>query len=230
MATSGGRTAQQLLDAVQSLVQIDSFDPDAYAERLAAELAGRVEAVSTLETRDDDLRTALTAIDTYVARCMRIQLDHVLASDSSVATPLRKVLAGTVTSYADDLGVLRQRVLSVAMRVDARRADDTADAVVAIARRVLDDRHGLYERVLGVARALATAAIPIARQAARDRNREDAVRLRWTAVRRDLELVAEDPARIIAARLTDRLKTLVVPEEPVEEAPELTRGELIEPY
>ncbi len=230
MATSGGRTAQQLLDAVQSLVQIDSFDPDAYAERLAAELAGRVEAVATLETRDDGLRAALTAIDTYVSRCMRIRLDHVLAGDSSVATPLRKVLAGTVTSYADDLEVLRQRVLSVAMRVDARRADDTADAVVAIARRVLDDRHALYERVLAIARALATAAVPIARQAARDRNREDAVRLRWTAVRRDLELVVEDPARIIPARLTDRLKTLVVPEEPVEEAPELTRGELIEPY
>src|SRR5262245_54845381 len=114
------RAAQQLLDAVQSLGQIESFDADAYAARLVEELDGGPVTLASLEASDEALRAAFGAIDAFATRCMKIRLDHLLAGDTSVAPPLRKVLAGTVTNYAGDLGLLRERVLSVAVRVDPR--------------------------------------------------------------------------------------------------------------
>jgi hypothetical protein len=222
--------AQQLLDAVHSLGQVESFDADAYAGRLADELAGTPFSLATVEATDEALRSALGAIDAFSTRCMRIRLDHVLAGDTSVAPPLRKVLAGTVTNYAGDLGVLRERVLSVAVRVDPRGAEATADRVVATAQRVLDDRAALYDRVLDLARQLAGARVDEARTRARDRHAEEPVRRKWTAALRDLEQVVERPARIIEARWSDRVARVVGPDEPIEEAPEPTLGELIEPY
>lgn len=222
--------AQRVLDAVQSLGQIETFDPDAYVARLAEELDTGPVTIGSLEATDAALRGALLAIDAFSGRCMRIRLDHLLAGDTSVAPPLRKVLAGTVTNYAGDLGLLRERVMSVASRVDPRGADDTADKVVETARQVLEERGALYERVLELGKQLASARIAAARQAARDRYAEEPVRRKWTAALRDLEQVVERPARIIEAPWGQRMATVVGPDEPLEEAPEPTRGELIEPY
>lgn len=227
-------SAQQILDAVHGLAQVDAFDPEAYAARLAEEVgvggAGGGLTMATLEASDEALRGALGAIDAFSGRCMRIRMDHALAGDTSVGTPLRKVLAGTVTNYAGDLGLLRERVLSVAARVDPRGAEATAERVVGTAQGVLDERAGLYDRVLAIAKQLASERIAPARQAARDRHAEEPVRRKWTAALRDLEQVAERPARIIEAPWSQRVATVVGPDEPIEEAPEPTLGELIEPY
>jgi hypothetical protein len=223
-------SAQQLLDAVHAPAQIDAFDPAAYVARLVEELDGGTVSMASLEATDEQVRTALLAIDAFSARCMRIRLDHLLAADTSVAPPLRKVLAGTVTNYAGDLALLRERVVAVASRVDPRGAGATADRIVDLARQVLDARNDLYERVLDGAKQIASARIAAARQAARDRYSEEPVRRRWTAALRDLEQVVERPARIIEAPWRERMKTVVGPDEPVEEAPEPSLGELIEPY
>jgi hypothetical protein len=225
------RPAQHLLDAVQSLAQIDAFDGGAYIDQLSEELGGS-ENVSWagLEETDTRLRSALGAIDAFSNRCMRVRLDHLLAEDASVAPPLRKVLAATVTSYAGDLRLMRERVTMVAGRVDPRGAEATADAIVATAQRVLDNRVALHERVLEIARRLATERIPAARKAARDRYAEEPARRKWTAVLRDLEATVERPARVAEATWAERVATVVGPDEPIEEAPELTLGELIEPY
>lgn len=224
------RPAQELLDAVQSLAQIEAFDGERYAARLVEELDGGAVTLASLEATDDALRAALAAVDGFAARCMRVRLDHVLAGDTSVAPPLRKVLSGTVTNYAADLDLLRDRVLSVAVRVDPGGAQETADRVVATARRVLEDRAALHDRVLAVAQELASARIPAARKEARDRHREEPVRRRWTAALRDLEQVVERPARVLDARWGERVAAVVGPDEPIEEPPEPTLGELIEPY
>lgn len=224
------RAAQELLDAVHGLAQLESFDPDRYSARLVEALAGEPVTLAALEAIDDALRSALGAIDAFSARCMRIRLDHALAGDTSVASPLRKVLAGTVTSYAGDLGRLRDRVRSVAVRVDPVGADDTADRVVASARSVLEDRAALHARVLDVARELAGARIDAARTQARDRHAEEAERRRWTAALRELEQVAARPARIAEAPWRERVATFLGPDEPLEEPPELSLGDLIEPY
>lgn len=224
------RAAQQLLDAVHSLGQIESLDAEAYVGRLVEEVGGGPVTLASLEATDDALRGAFLAIDAFSTRCMRIRLDHLLAGDTSVAPPMRKVLAGTVTNYAGDLRLLRERVVSVAMRVDPRGADETADRVVETARQVLGLRGELYERVLEIGKQLATERIAPARQAARDRYAEEPVRRKWTAALRDLEQIVERPTRIIEARWSERVATVVGPDEPLEEPPEPTRGELIEPY
>ncbi|HUQ04330.1 MAG TPA: hypothetical protein VM261_17645 [Kofleriaceae bacterium] len=223
--------AQQLLDAVHGLGQVEAFDADAYAGRLALELDdGGPVSLASLAAVDEALRTALLAVDAFSGRCLRIRLDHLLAGDSSVAPPMRKVLAGTVTNYAGDLGLLRERVLSVAVRVDPRGAEATADRVVAAAQQVLDDRAALYERVLEIGRQLAGARIDAARKEARDRYAEEPVRRTWTAALRELEQVVEQPTRIIEGRWAERVARWSGPDEPIEEAPEPTLGELIEPY
>jgi hypothetical protein len=224
-------SAQHLLDAVQSLAQIEAFDQDAYVDRLVEELGGSESAtLAGLEETDARLRAALGAIDAFSNRCMRVRLDHLLAGDTSVAPPLRKVLAATVTSYVGDLRLLRERVVMVAGRVDPRGAASTADAVVATAQRVLDDRVALHERVLEVARRLAGERIPAARKVARDRYAEESVRRKWTAALRDLEATVARPARVAEATWAERVATVGGPDEPIEEAPEPTLGELIEPY
>ncbi len=228
MTVSTGRSSSQLLDAVQSLGQLDAFHADAYVGRLGDELAGRPVTLAALEACDDSLRTALAAIDGFATRSMRIRLDHLLAGDHAVAPPFRKVLASTVVGYGSDLELMRERVESAAARVDPYRAADLAAAVVATARRVLEVRAELRDGVLELTAVLAAAHVATARHAARDRASDDGIRLRWTAARRDLELIVERPERIAEARFADRVRTLVVPDEPPGEAPELTRGELIE--
>ncbi len=224
-----GRTAQQLLDAVHSLAQLEALDLDEHERRLGAELAPHGEpSLAGLEQVDAALRAALVAIDGFASRAMRIRLDHRLAGDTSVATPLRKVLAGTITSYEGQLELLHERVAGAAARVDPGRAPETATAVVEVAREVLAIRELLRSGVLVVARELAAAHLPAARQAARDRTLDEALRRRWLAARRDLEQVADAPAAIVAAPMAERLKALVEPDEPLEATPEPTRGELIE--
>jgi hypothetical protein len=228
MTSATARSAQQLLDAVQSLGQLDAFDGDGYVGRLTDELGDGTLSLAGLEARDEALRAALAAIDAFAGKDMRIRLDHLLAGDTSVAPPLRKVLASTITSYVGRLELMGERVEGAAARVDPGRAADTAAAVVDVAERVLSTRAELRAGVLGLARQLASAALPAARAASRDRSSEDAMRQRWVAIRRDLELVVEEPQRVGAARLTERVKTLTEPDEPLEELPEPTRGELIE--
>jgi hypothetical protein len=223
-------SAQHVLDAVQSLAQFEAFDGDAYIERLVEELRSTDVSFAGLEETDRRLRAALAAVDAFSNRCMRVRLDHLLAGDTSVAPPLRKVLAATVTSYAGDLRLLRERVVMVASRVDPRGADATADAIVATAQRVLDERIALFERVLEVGRRLATEQIPAARKAARDRYAEEPVRRKWTAALRDLEQTVERPVRVAEATWAERMATVVGPDEPIEEAPEPSLGDLIEPY
>lgn len=224
------RAAQELLDAVHSLAQLEAFEPDRYGARLAEVLDGEPATLGNLEAADDTLRGALSAIDTFSARCMRIRLDHALAGDTSVATPLRKVLAGTVTNYAGDLGLLGERVRAVAARVDPAGADDAADRVVAAARDVLAVRAALHDHVLDVARQLANARIDAARAQARNRHNEEALRRRWTAALRELEQIGARPARVAEAPWRDRVATFFGPDEPLEEPPEPSLGDLIEPY
>jgi hypothetical protein len=65
--------------------------------------------------------------------------------------------------------------------------------VVGAADRVLAERSRLRDGVLALVREVAAARVPAARQAERDPVASDEVRRRWTAVRRDLELLVAQP-------------------------------------
>jgi hypothetical protein len=90
--------------------------------------------------------------------------------------------------------------------------------VVDAARATLALREALRGEVLALIRERATAAIPDADRCARDRHLGEAQRKRWSAARRDLEVIAGDPTRILAAPMAARLAAW--PEQLDEPAPE----------
>lgn len=230
MIASTSKSAQQLLDEVYRLNQLEALAPETYRDRLADELAGEVVTLADVESQDARLRAALIAIDTFSSQAMRIRLEHVLHDDTSIAKPFRTYLVSAIGSYAHDLDLLRSRVRDAVERIDPRRAGDTADNVVGAARAVLDQREALRGAVLDLARNLAAAVVPVAQWNARRASVADDERRRWTAIRRDQQLVMDAPTRLDAAPLVEREQALPESNEPPEEVYEPTRGELIELY
>jgi len=191
-------SAQRLLDRVQSLAAVETVDAAAFAGELRGEI-GVATTLAELETRDATLASALTAIDAFAARVMRIRMEHALASDTSVAAPTQRVFAQTVTQYEGRLGVLEQRALDVATRGGSSDAHATSALVVDCAKATLGLRDVLRAGVLAIVRDLATAAKAHADTCARDRARGEPERKKWSAARRELEVLAVDPSRIETA-------------------------------
>lgn len=231
MMASTGASAQQLLDRVQRLAQLDELDVDAYADQLRGELAALPgETLADLEARDGRVRALLASLDGFTQRAMRIRLEHLAVDWPALTSQFRTLLATTVTSYVGELDKLRMRVAGSAARQDPYRADALADAVVDAAERVLAVRGALGDAVLGLAVELARAALPHVDARARTRALDDDTRLKWTALRRDLELTIEQPLRIAAQPFAARQQALLTPDLVLDEIPEPTRGELLELY
>lgn len=222
-------SSRDILVRVQSLATIEALaaSPSRFADQLATELAPAT-TIADLEARDAQLIAALGEIDELATRVMRIRLEHALANDSSIAAPTRRVFAATVANYATDLGLLSQRVRDVAARGGSRDPDDTAALVVEAARSTLALRDEVRAGVLELIRRLATASIAEADRQARDPDLAEPLRKRWSAVRRDLEVLVSEPAQIVAAPMAKRLAAW--PEQLDEPAPkpEPTLAELIE--
>jgi hypothetical protein len=209
------------LDHVQSLAAIEALPPEAYAAEVAAALP------ADLEARDAALAAALAHIDATAIRIMRIRLDHALANDTSIGAPTRRVFAQTVVAYVADLDLLARRALDVAARGGAGDPAGAAQLVVDAARATLVQREALSSPVLSLVRDLAAASVADADRRARDRTLDDAQRRRWSAIRRELEALAADPARV-ATPFAQRLATWPAQlDEPAPEA-EPTFAELLE--
>lgn len=221
--------AQHLLDQACSLARIVALeaDPGVYVEQLAAELPGAATLVE-LEARDAALAVALGQIDAMIARAMRIRLDHTLAHDTSIGAPTRNVFASTITGYAGRLSLLEQRARDVAVRGRAADPDLVAESVVAAASAVLALRDALRAGVLALIRDIARAAIAEADRRARDRSLDEPERRRWSAARRDLEAVAAEPERVVAAPMAARLGALPDQLDEPEPGRELTVADLLE--
>jgi hypothetical protein len=199
--------AAQIIDRVHSLATAESLssEPGAFAEALSIELpAGHTSAA--IAARDAALAAALDRIDEMVVRVMRSQLDHVLAADTSIPPPTRKVFALTIISYANRLPLLAERVRDVAAR-SRHDADAVADAVVRAAEATFALRDAVAGGVLELVVATARAALPEVEKLARDRTRDDAERTRQSALRRELEALTAAPDRVRAGPFADRLKT-----------------------
>jgi len=222
-------SAQDVLDRVHSLASLDvlAAEPGVVAARLAADLP-TITSLPELEARDATLVDLLGGIDAMIARAMRLRLDHALHADSSIGAPTRSVFASTIVGYANQLPLLAQRARDLAARGRAPDPDAIADLVVGAAHAVLELRAAIRSDVLAMIRQLAATAVPEADQRARDRTRSEPERRRWSAARRDLEAVAADPARVLAAPTTARLAALPVElDEPAAE-PEPTFKDLLE--
>ena len=222
-------SAQHALDQIHSLARIEALEaePGVYAERLAAELPAAA-TLAELEARDAVLAGAVRQIDAMIVRAMRVRLDHALAADTSIGGPTRSVFSSTIVGYAGKLPLLAQRARDVAARGRAADPDRIAEAVLEAARSVLGLREVVRAGVLALIRELAQAAIPDADRRARDRNLDEPVRRRWSAARRDLEVVAVEPERVLAAPMAARRAAL--PDQLDEPAPEreVTFADMIE--
>jgi hypothetical protein len=208
------KSAQQRLDEIHRMAQLDELDPAGYAQLLGEELAGEPATAEELDSRDAALRRALAAVDAFAKKAMKIRMDHGLADDTLLPPTFRTYLASEVLGYENALDLLRDRVAATVGRVDPRRSHDLAEAVLEVATAVHRQRRALRDAVLELARELAAAAIPVARKAG------------WTPARRDLELLVERPARLAEAPMAQRIAQLPELEEVPEEPP--SREELIE--
>ncbi len=155
------KSSQQRLDEVTRLNQVDAFDVPGYLDALALEVEAAVaEAANPAEAIDETLRGALTAIDSFAGRTMRIRLNHALADDASVPAQFRTYLATRILDYADDLDQLRARVHQVVGRVDPHGVTNTANTIVGAADRVLTVRAQLRQGVLAMIPAKPTDEKP----------------------------------------------------------------------
>jgi hypothetical protein len=222
-------SAQRYLDQIHSLARLElvAAEPERYAALVAAELPSEI-TLDILEAADEQLATALAALDAMIARAMALQLDHALAADTSLAPPSRKLFATTVIAYTGKLSLLAERVRDVAARGGARDADDVAARVVEGARSVLDLRAQMRRAVLALVAERAVAAVPEADRRARDRDLGERQRRRWSAARRDQELVAAQPAVVTAAPMRTRMAELPEQLDEPEPEPERSFADLIE--
>jgi hypothetical protein len=182
------------LGRLHTRAALEAFDVDDYVVDVPA-----ASTPGELEARDAVFGTALAEIDDAMTRVMRIELEHALADDTSIATPTRKVFAGTINAYAANVELLASRRPSDALRA----------------------------KVFEAAMATARDSTADADARARDRKLDDTVRKRWSAWRRELEAVASDPTRVtapIATRLASWPEQI---DEPAPEA-EVTFADMIE--
>ncbi len=215
------------LDAIHSLAALAALDPGGHAAEVAASTPAAV-TIAEIEARDAYLSAALGRIDDVVGRFMKIRLDHVLASDTSIGAPTRKVFAQTIASYATNLGGLAERVRDLATRGRASDPEAIASAVVVAARATLADRDALRAGVLAHIAALATVGIVQADHQARDTTIAESIRKRWSAVRRDFEVLVEEPEKIQAAPFAARIASWPEQLDEPPAKPEMHPSDLIE--
>lgn len=215
------------LDGIHSLAALAALDPGAYAAEVAASTPPAV-TLAELEARDAYLIAALTRIDDAIGRFMKIRLDHVLASDTSIGAPTRKVFAQTIASYATNLGALGDRVRDLATRGRATNPEAVVDAVLDAARATLADRDALRASVLAHIAALASVGIVQADHQARDTTLTEASRKKWSAVRRDFEVLVDEPGKIQAAPFAARIASWPEQLDEPPAKPEVHPSDLIE--
>ena len=135
-----------------------------------------------------------------------------LIADSALPPPTRSVFSTTIVAYVDRLDVLAQRVQGVSPGAEHE--------VLAAARRALSIREAFREVELELVRARASSAIADADRSARDRNLDERTRRRFSALRRDREMLAARP-ELIATPLEGRLAKL--PDQLDEPEPEIEK-------
>lgn len=211
-----------VLSRIHTRAALESFNVDDFVVEVPA-----ATTFAELEARDAVFGAALAEIDDAMTRVMRIELDHALADDNSIAAPTRKVFAGTINAYAAKVELLASRARDVAARGRAPDVEAIVSAVAGAATRTLSLRDTLRAKVFDAAVAAVRESVGEADARAKDRKLEDAARKKWSAWRRELEAIASDAIRLsapIATRLASWPEQI---DEPAPEA-EVTFADMIE--
>jgi len=213
-------SAKRLLDGVYSLSQLDALEPAAVVDALAGELTDAAAI-------DTHVPVTVTALDALCARAMKQSLERDLAMDSSIGQPTRNVFASTVVSYAGRLSLLGDRARDVAARGGAGDPGAVAGSVVEAAERVLALRDAVIAAVLALVAERARSLVDETDTRARDRRLPESERKAASALRRELEAMAADPARVTRP-LAQRLATWPEQIDEPDPASEPTWADMIE--
>jgi len=219
--------AKQLLDAIHTQPALAALEHGAYADAVIGETPAAV-TLAEIEARDRFLAAALHQIDDAIGRFMKIRLDHALADDTSIGAPTRKVFAQTIASYAANLEALGDRVRDLATRGRSPNPEAVVRAVLDAARDTFSDREALRAGVLVHITGLAVAGVAQADHQARDTTVPEAQRTKWSAVRRDFEVLAADPEKIVAAAWSARIASWPEQLDEPPPKPEVHPSDLIE--
>lgn len=213
--------ALDLLDPVQHLRELQTFEPARFLTRLREEAGAMAPTLPSLIARLDGLRHVLGALEHFARKVMGIRLTHVLAT-AHVAPQLRTLLATTVTSYAGGTELLRRRLAG-------SLPPAVLDAVIEAAGQTLALYTELRDGALQLVQQLGASHTAWLTQAARDRSLPEPERRRLRLARLDLEQLAAHPDRLESAGFEDRIKAYPIPEEePEVEEPGAARFSLIE--
>jgi hypothetical protein len=215
----GSLEALRLLDEVQHLPQLESFDPQRFVARAGEELARMTgETLDDIGAQLDAVGGALVEIDRFTQKCMGIWLDRALAN---VPAPpqLRRLFGATIVSYDGNLPLFRSRVADALLRIDPAAGAAVAE-LSAAAEQVLGARGSLRAGMFELARRVTETRLPQVDRASRDRGLNEAERLHWRKARVDVAAVAAHPEMLQGASFADRLSRIEPP--PEEPAPEPT--------
>jgi hypothetical protein len=114
-----------LLDEVQRAKQLEAFDPKKLAEAVAEDpAAGSPELLAALGEE----------LDRFAEKAMRIRFS---ASTDAFTREFRTLFTTTITSYANDLPLLRGRVRAALSRSGEADVDGVSERVMIAAESVL---------------------------------------------------------------------------------------------
>jgi hypothetical protein len=210
-----------MLDEVQTLAQLEAFDPERFLQLELAPVATPSELGAVL----DELRRLLDAVDRFAQKAMAIRL-NLLGADP-IPREFRLLLKTTVIKYHGQVELLRGRVMAAMARVDQQQAAEVTGRVMDAAERVLELHGRLRGGLLQKAAAVAAAEAPAAEKRGRDRTLPE--RGEWRKAAIDLRQIAADPRHLETASFAERMKKIPTPEEePETESQEEKRFSLIE--
>lgn len=198
--------ALQQLDSVQSLDDLNRFEPADFVQALRSDLGPAVSPargdggvlLAQVAAQLDALHQLLLHIEAFARKIMGIRLLHGLAYEP-VPPQLRTLLSATVLSYAGDLQPLIRR-FERAVSVSA------LDTIVAAAEAVLALRHELQTAVFTIGQSLATQALPPLAKASESPLLSEAQRTQLQRACLDLHSLGQSPLPLLQAPFFARLK------------------------
>jgi hypothetical protein len=218
----------RLLDQVQHLSQLESFDQAAFLDAVAADVSSLAgETLSAVGEELDALRGFFDPIDRFAEKDMNIRLTQSLGADP-LPRELRLLLRSTILSYTRDLPLLQGRVGAALARIDRHTAAEVTDRVMAAARSVLETCASLRNGVLVLAQRTAAARLPLAQKAAANRSLPTGDRQKWGQARVDLERLSANGEVLLAGSFSERLARIEPPPDEPEPESEGKRFSLLE--
>src|SRR5262250_251549 len=136
--------ALRLLDAVQSLAQLDALDPTAFVAAVAEEAPAAAPRLADVGSALDAASAILAEIDRFIQKAMRIRLNHL---SDPLPQQLRTLLYTTIAGYERDPALLRDRVAAALGRTNPSTAAALTREVFDAAERVLALRAALRRGV-----------------------------------------------------------------------------------